>query len=103
MRLLTYMAGVSGLFDYGPIGCSIKNNIVNAWRKYFVSSISLSDLSVTVDDAKVVSDGMLEVACPSITPHRVLEASGHVKRFTDLMVRDETSGECEMLCACDPR
>ncbi|EKX34056.1 glycyl-tRNA synthetase, PPC-targeted [Guillardia theta CCMP2712] len=77
MQSFLIHGGVSGLFDYGPIGCSIKNNIVDAWRKFFV-----------------VSDGMLEVACPSITPHRVLEASGHVKRFTDLMVRDETSGEC---------
>ncbi len=29
-----------------------------------------------------------QVECPSVTPSVVLEASGHVERFTDFMVRD---------------
>ncbi|KAJ1477452.1 hypothetical protein T484DRAFT_1631255 [Baffinella frigidus] len=69
--------GVSGLFDYGPTGSAVKNNLVAAWREFFV-----------------VEDGMLEVACPAVTPEVVLAASGHVQRFTDLMVRDLVSGEC---------
>ena len=69
--------GVSGLFDYGPTGCAVKKSIIAAWREHFV-----------------VEDGMLEVDCPSVTPEAVLAASGHVQRFTDLMVRDEQSGEC---------
>jgi hypothetical protein len=35
-----------------------------------------------------------QVSCPAVTPAPVLAASGHVQRFTDLMVRDEASGEC---------
>ena len=69
--------GVSGLFDYGPSGCAVKKGITAAWREHFV-----------------VEDGMLEVDCPAVTPARVLAASGHEQRFTDLMVRDELSGEC---------
>jgi len=32
---------------------------------------------------------MLEVDCPCVTPEVVLRASGHVEKFTDLMVKDE--------------
>lgn len=31
---------------------------------------------------------MLEINCTCITPHVVLENSGHVARFTDLLVKD---------------
>ncbi|XP_057767704.1 glycine--tRNA ligase, mitochondrial 1-like isoform X2 [Salvia miltiorrhiza] len=37
---------------------------------------------------------MLEVDCPCVTPGIVLEASGHVDKFTDLMVKDEKTGAC---------
>lgn len=37
---------------------------------------------------------MLEVDCPSVTPEVVLKASGHVEKFTDLMVKDEKTGTC---------
>lgn len=37
---------------------------------------------------------MLEVHCPSVTPEIVLKASGHVDKFTDLMVKDEKTGTC---------
>ena len=69
--------GISGLYDYGPSGCAVKKGITAAWREHFV-----------------VEDGMLEVDCPAVTPARVLAASGHEQRFTDLMVRDELSSEC---------
>lgn len=32
--------------------------------------------------------------CPAVTPLPVLRASGHVDRFTDLMVRDLRTNEC---------
>lgn len=35
---------------------------------------------------------MLEVDCPCVTPEVVLKASGHVDKFTDLMVKDEKTG-----------
>ncbi|KAL4349690.1 hypothetical protein AHAS_Ahas10G0067200 [Arachis hypogaea] len=37
---------------------------------------------------------MLEVDCPCVTPEVVLKASGHVDKFTDLMVKDEKMGTC---------
>ena len=37
---------------------------------------------------------MLEVDCPCVTPEVVLKASGHVEKFTDLMVKDEKTGSC---------
>lgn len=37
---------------------------------------------------------MLEVDCPCVTPEVVLKASGHVDKFTDLMVKDEKTAQC---------
>lgn len=37
---------------------------------------------------------MLEVDCTMLTPDPVLRASGHVERFSDLMVKDLQTGEC---------
>jgi len=37
----------------------------------------------------VLEEDMLEVNTTCITPETVLKASGHVDRFTDLMVKDE--------------
>ncbi|VUZ51915.1 unnamed protein product, partial [Hymenolepis diminuta] len=69
--------GIQGLYDYGPIGCSIKANILSAWRQFFV-----------------LEEQLLEVDCSMLTPEPVLKASGHVERFTDYMVRDAITGEC---------
>ncbi|XP_024519019.1 glycine--tRNA ligase, mitochondrial 1 [Selaginella moellendorffii] len=69
--------GVAGLFDYGPPGCAVKANVLSFWRQHFV-----------------VNDDLLEVDCPCLTPEAVLRASGHVEKFTDLMVRDVKEGHC---------
>ncbi|KAJ4834808.1 hypothetical protein Tsubulata_013976 [Turnera subulata] len=69
--------GVAGLYDYGPPGCSIKSNVLAFWRQHFV-----------------LEENMLEVDCPCVTPEVVLKASGHVDKFTDLMVKDEQTGTC---------
>lgn len=42
----------------------------------------------------VLEENMLEVDCPCVTPENVLKASGHVDKFTDLMVKDEKTGTC---------
>ena len=42
----------------------------------------------------VLEENMLEVDCPCVTPEVVLKASGHVDKFTDLMVKDEKTGTC---------
>ncbi|WJX30420.1 glycine--tRNA ligase [Trifolium repens] len=69
--------GVAGLFDYGPPGCAVKSNVLSLWRQHFV-----------------LEENMLEVDCPCVTPEVVLKASGHVEKFTDLMVKDEKTGTC---------
>lgn len=66
----------SGLFDIGPIGCAIQNNIVSQWRKHFI-----------------LKDQMNEVDCSILTPEIVLKNSGHLSKFSDLMVRDEVTNE----------
>jgi glycyl-tRNA synthetase len=60
--------GVSGFIDLGPLGIGLRNQIVNHWRDVFLRPY-----------------GFVEVATPIITPHRVLEASGHVANFKDPM------------------
>jgi len=69
--------GVKGLFDLGPPACALKASMVDIWRKHFV-----------------LAESMLEMECSCLTPHAVLKTSGHVDRFTDLMVKDPATGEC---------
>jgi glycyl-tRNA synthetase len=69
--------GVAGLFDFGPAGCALKENVVQLWRQHFV-----------------LEDSMLQIECTTLTPHAVLKTSGHVDRFEDLMVKDTKNGEC---------
>lgn len=49
-------SGVAGLFDYGPVGCAIKANLIALWRQHFV-----------------LNEDMLEVDCTALTPLPVLE------------------------------
>jgi glycyl-tRNA synthetase len=67
---------VAGFYDFGPPGCSLQANIVEAWRRHFV-----------------LEEDMLELDCPIITPYAVLKASGHVERFCDFVVKDSGTGE----------
>jgi len=69
--------GARGLYDLGPHGSAIQENIKNEWRKHFIHE-----------------EEMLEVTSALLTPHNVLKASGHVDRFFDYMVKDKTTGEC---------
>ena len=66
--------GFKGLFDYGPVGCALKNNMFQRWRDHFI-----------------LEDDMLEVSCANLTPYIVLKNSGHVDKFTDLMCKDEVT------------
>ena len=77
--------GCSGLYDYGPVGCAIKTNIEQAWRDHFI-----------------LEEDMLEIRGTCVTPISVLEASGHVAKFTDLLVKDTVTHTCyradKLLC-----
>ncbi|TBU15574.1 glycyl-tRNA synthetase [Ordospora colligata] len=69
--------GVSGLYDFGPPGLSLKANMLSLWRRHFV-----------------VEEDMLEIDTTAMLPYSVLKASGHVDKFCDILVFDEESGEC---------
>ncbi len=69
-RSFDIYGGFKGLNDLGPVGCAIKNNIIDAWRKHFI-----------------VGEGILEIETPAMTPEVVFKTSGHVVRFTDIMVK----------------
>jgi glycyl-tRNA synthetase len=68
--------GSAGFYDYGPLGSSLENNIIQKWRNQFV-----------------LREGFAEISTPIITPEKVFEASGHLKEFTDLMVECEKCSE----------
>ena len=69
--------GVKGLFDLGPPACGLKANVIDIWRKHFI-----------------LEENMLEMECTNLTPLNVLRVSGHVDKFTDMMVKDPETGEC---------
>src|SRR5947209_8682493 len=60
--------GLSGFLDLGPLGVGLKRQIEDTWREFFLRR-----------------HGFVEVSTPIITPHKVLEASGHVENFKDPM------------------
>ena len=69
-------SGVSGFTDYGPLGASLKNKIMQHWRRQYVSG-----------------EGFYEIEGPTVMPKEVLKASGHVDNFTDPMCKCENCGE----------
>jgi glycyl-tRNA synthetase len=62
--------GLSGFYEYGPLGKLLKNNVENRIRKVF----ALHDV--------------WEVECPTIMPASVWKASGHLGNFTDPLIKD---------------
>ena len=69
--------GVAGLYDFGPTGCALKNNIESFWREHFI-----------------LEENLLEISGTCITPEIVLKTSGHVDKFTDYAVKDIKTGQC---------
>ena len=68
--------GVAGLYDYGPVGSGLKNNLISKWKTHFV-----------------IEEDLLEVSTTTLTPSIVFKHSGHEERFIDWMVRDEKTQE----------
>ena len=61
--------GFAGFYSYGPAGMALKNNVLDLFRqecRYF---------------------GFGEVECPTVLPSIVWEASGHLERFIDPVIR----------------
>ena len=36
--------GVAGLYDFGPVGCAIKSNILNEWKSHFILEESMLEV-----------------------------------------------------------
>jgi glycyl-tRNA synthetase len=64
--------GLSGTWDYGPLGVSLKRNIMQLWWKMFVDS----------------REDMYGVDAAILMNQKVWQASGHVDTFTDPLVED---------------
>ena len=68
--------GVSGFYDYGPIGKQIKNNIENLIRDHYL-----------------IDEKCFEIECPTLSPKDIWVASGHIENFTDLITECIKCGE----------
>jgi glycyl-tRNA synthetase len=68
--------GVAGFYDYGPMGSRLKNKLEDLWRRYYVAG-----------------EGFAELAAPVIAPEAVFKASGHLEKFSDIMVECTKCGE----------
>lgn len=64
--------GLSGTWDYGPLGVQLKRNIMNLWWKLFVEE----------------RDDIYGVDAAILMNQNVWKASGHVDTFTDPLVED---------------
>ena len=64
--------GLSGTWDYGPLGVALKRNIMQLWWKMFVED----------------REDMYGVDAAIIMNPRVWKASGHVDTFSDPLVED---------------
>ncbi len=64
--------GLSGTWDYGPLGVQLKRNIMNLWWKHFV------------DDR----EDMYAVDAAILMNQKVWQASGHVDTFVDPLCED---------------
>lgn len=64
--------GLSGTWDYGPLGVMLKRNIMNLWWKMFVEE----------------RDNMYGVDAAILMNQKVWQASGHVGTFVDPLCED---------------
>ncbi|MEL9914875.1 MAG: glycine--tRNA ligase [Thermoplasmatales archaeon] len=61
--------GLSGLYDYGPVGSRIKDNVARIWKEMMMAEGAVAEFDGT-----------------SLTHESVLKASGHYDRFFDFYV-----------------
>ncbi|HET7630212.1 MAG TPA: glycine--tRNA ligase [Candidatus Saccharimonadales bacterium] len=62
--------GLSGTWDYGPLGVALKRNVMNLWWRMFVDT----------------RDDMFGVDAAILMNQKVWQASGHTATFTDPLV-----------------
>ncbi|HOU46122.1 MAG TPA: glycine--tRNA ligase [Candidatus Pacearchaeota archaeon] len=72
--------GFGSVYDFGPMGCELKNNIKNLWRKNIKGQIIDLDLENHGTDVVEIDSGIL------MSP-KIWEASGHLSAgFADKLV-----------------
>ena len=59
--------GIANVWDFGPLGCRLKNNIKDAWRKRYIQE----------------RENSYEIDAAILMHPRVWEASGHLSSFYD--------------------
>ena len=69
--------GMSGSFDFGPLGTELKNNIKKEWWKTFVQS----------------REDMYGIDGSLISSSKVWEASGHLSNFADFLTKCDKCGK----------
>lgn len=69
--------GLSGTWDYGPLGVQLKKSITDFWWKTFVED----------------RDDMYGIDAAILMNQKVWQASGHVKGFNDPLVIDEKTNK----------
>ncbi|MFC1728387.1 glycine--tRNA ligase [Nanoarchaeota archaeon] len=74
--------GLSGFFDYGPLGTELNNAIKASWWKKFVQD----------------RDDVIGIDGSVITHQKIWEASGHLTGFSDLMI---TCSKCNTKVRAD--
>lgn len=62
--------GLSGFYEYGPLGKLLKNRVEERIRRVFQEH------------------DFWEVECPTVMPAKVWKASGHLDNFTDPLIKD---------------
>ncbi len=62
--------GIEALWDYGPLGSLLKNNIKQEWLKNFVQN----------------KNNVVLIDTPIIMHPKIWEASGHIQNFTDPLI-----------------
>ncbi|MBW6442308.1 glycine--tRNA ligase [Patescibacteria group bacterium] len=61
--------GLSGFYEYGPLGKLLKNKVERSIRNIFTSN------------------GLMELECPTILPDEVWNASGHLNAFKNKLIK----------------
>ena len=69
-----HYGGAAGFDDFGILGTTVKNRFVDLWRSTFITNNTDNDI--------------VEIETPTLVPHDILKASGHVDRFADYVVTD---------------
>jgi glycyl-tRNA synthetase len=65
-----YPNAPSGFWEFGPVGSRVRRKVLEVWRKNLVDK-----------------EGFLEITGSIILPEQVFDASGHLKSFSDPIVR----------------